>query len=376
MRVLHVTRDFPPHANGGISIAVGGLVRASKATSLESAVISFDGYRPSGSSSGASGPPRVEQTDNVVVLRVQHPGQLQAARNFGIDFRPQALHCHHAMLWEFTAGLRAQLQVPAVKTMHLVQGQLNRMRGLTADTMSSAAEQKALVEADCIIAPSQAAARALKQMYPQTAARLVVIGLGIDDHPAGQKPDRDPAGLLYVGRFGDIKGSRELIDLIPRILSERSRASFHLAGGLPESPRRERRWLRKLHAALSPDQQRRFFFHGWLAQDELSQLYGQSSILIVPSWFETFGLTALEGMLHGLAVISTQCGGPEELLEHDKSGLLVPVGDVDALQTAVLSLLDQPLRAAELGLAAARQARRIHAWQTVVEKHLRLYRNL
>ena len=83
---------------------------------------------------------------------------------------------------------------------------------------------------------------------------------------------------------------------------------------------------------------------------------------MVPSRFETFGLSALEGMASGMAVVASDCGGLSELIEHDVNGLLLPPDDVDALARAIGDLLADPQRRARLGRAAMSRVRERWTW--------------
>jgi len=56
-------------------------------------------------------------------------------------------------------------------------------------------------------------------------------------------------------------------------------------------------------------------------------------------------------MLHGVPVVATACGGPQEIIEHGVSGMVVPVGDTRAIVAAASSILDSPDRCAEMGRA-------------------------
>jgi glycosyltransferase involved in cell wall biosynthesis len=81
----------------------------------------------------------------------------------------------------------------------------------------------------------------------------------------------------------------------------------------------------------------------------------EADIVVVPSRFEGFGLTALEGMALGRPVLATTAGGLPEVIEHGVSGWLVPPNDPAALAQGLANLLgDVPLRAR---LAAAGRQR-------------------
>lgn len=70
--------------------------------------------------------------------------------------------------------------------------------------------------------------------------------------------------------------------------------------------------------------------------------YASASIVLNFSNSESFSLTCLEAMAAGCAVISTDSGGPGEIIEHNKSGLLVPIADVNAMCNAIEHLILNP----------------------------------
>lgn len=92
-------------------------------------------------------------------------------------------------------------------------------------------------------------------------------------------------------------------------------------------------------------------------QEDVAGLLAHAELLVQPSHSEGFGLAALEAMAMGKPVVATRCGGFEEIVEDGISGLLVPVGDPDALANAVRAILSDPDRAAALGRAAVLRSR-------------------
>src|SRR5256884_3452609 len=77
-------------------------------------------------------------------------------------------------------------------------------------------------------------------------------------------------------------------------------------------------------------------------QVEAEEWYDSADVLVVPSWYEPFGMVILEGMLHGLPIVASAIGGPAEILEHERTGLLFPPRDVEALACALLQLVENP----------------------------------
>jgi glycogen(starch) synthase len=379
MRILHLTRDFPPRSAGGISTAVGGLVRASLAAGLHCAVISFDGWRPrarAGAGAGAPGAAAVPaplHEGEVDVLRASAPADVDAARAFAHAVAPDVLHVHHDMLWPLAADLRPLLGARAVLTVHVLQAEQDRLRGLAQGTLSSAAQARALAEADAVIAPSRTVATRLAGVVPD--ARLAVVPLGMQDTTAAQAAaaaTRSGEIVLYAGRFADINGTAELFAAIPRMAARVPGARFVVAGGLPENRKAEARWLRRWREQAPADVQARVTFPGWLPGDALAALYAEAAVLLAPSWFETFGLVVLEAMLHGVPVAATSAGALAERIAHERTGLLSAPHDVAALVENALRLLEDRALAARLGAAAAASARR-YSWDAALPALRQVY---
>ena len=73
--------------------------------------------------------------------------------------------------------------------------------------------------------------------------------------------------------------------------------------------------------------------------------YQRAALLVMPSFYESFGIACLEAMAFGLPVVATRVGGLPEVIEDGVTGLLVPPGDADALAQAMIRLLsDADLR--------------------------------
>jgi glycogen(starch) synthase len=105
----------------------------------------------------------------------------------------------------------------------------------------------------------------------------------------------------------------------------------------------------------------------------LAGWYSVADVLVVPSWYEPFGMVVLEGMLYGLAIAAANVGGPAEILEDGVTGLLFAAHDPRALASAVIQLLlDSALRR-KLQTAAAIEVRRRWLYSRVVQEMKRVY---
>lgn len=117
-------------------------------------------------------------------------------------------------------------------------------------------------------------------------------------------------------------------------------------------------------ARRKPKQLRNVSYFTLASVDKARELYGKSRVWICASASEGFGLPILEAMSCGCAVVSTDCGGPRDIIRDGENGYLVPVGDAEAIvEKAVRLLRDEELRVgiAGQGLVMARE----YAWEKV-----------
>ncbi len=360
MRLLHLTRDFPPAGAGGVSSAVGGLVAALRRTGVASAVASFDGWRPlaCGAAPTAGAPLRAGGPAAAPVLRISagDPGPALAA--LAADFEPDLIHVHDPLLWE--AALTLPGQQPRVYSVHVHQAALNRLRRVAA-TASSRAEAEALTRADAVTAPSAAVARALRADHPALGPRLWRASWGVAEKKRRPRP-AEPPELLYAGRFGDVKGTAELGRVMARLLAGHARLRFVVAGGLPHNRRAEARWRERLTAGLGPERRQRLELCGWLDEAALAARYQRACGLVFPSHLETFGLVLLEAMSWSLPVVAWSSGAAAELIAPGRSGLLLEPGDEDGLVAGCARLLAEPDRARDMGKEAAAVVDRDWLW--------------
>jgi len=170
----------------------------------------------------------------------------------------------------------------------------------------------------------------------------------------------------------DRKGIHELFQAIPLVLQAAAETQFVLVGGYGSGSDIARAWL---PANLYPYRSQ-ITFTGWLDTREVGKWYERADILVVPSWYEPFGMVVLEGMLYGLPVAASRIGGPLEILEHGKTGLLFPPKNVEALAGAILELVINHELRSRLGRTAAKVVREHWLWPRIVEKIEGIYQRV
>lgn len=90
-------------------------------------------------------------------------------------------------------------------------------------------------------------------------------------------------------------------------------------------------------------------------RNDIGRILSEADVYVVPSETESFNLSAVEAMACSKPIAATRCGGPEEIVMDGETGLLVPVKDPDALAGAIISLIDEPAKRRQMGLAGKKR---------------------
>lgn len=120
--------------------------------------------------------------------------------------------------------------------------------------------------------------------------------------------------------------------------------------------------LRRLAQELGVSEAVRFT--GRLDNDRIAELYREADLVINPSTVDNMPISLLEAMASGVPIVSTNIGGVPYLVEHERTALLVPARDADAMATAALRVFDDAALRDAL-VAAGLQACRAYAWERV-----------
>lgn len=167
---------------------------------------------------------------------------------------------------------------------------------------------------------------------------------GVVERPA-RPPQAGPPMIAYAGRLVREKGVDVLIRAFASLATSHAGAGLMIIGDGPE-----RAALEQLAGELGVG--RRTTFYGFLPQAEAERHLDQAWAQVVPSlWAEPFGLVAAEGLMRGTAVVASATGGLAEIVQHGKTGWLVPPGRVGPLCQALNTLITQPELTERLGQA-------------------------
>jgi phosphatidylinositol alpha-1,6-mannosyltransferase len=153
-----------------------------------------------------------------------------------------------------------------------------------------------------------------------------------------------PPSALIVGRMAArerYKGHDALLEAWPEVSSHLAAARLDVIGDGDDRDRLESR-ARSLGLADVVT------FHGRVSESDLQRRYRSCTVLAMPSRDEGFGLVYIEAMRAGRACIASP-GAASEIVDHGRTGLIVPPDDPPALASALISILSDRLQAKTMG---------------------------
>ena len=234
-------------------------------------------------------------------------------------------------------------------------------------------EAFAVRHSDAIIAPTRAQRDEIDSMYGMDprSIRVIPFGIRIPDFVRQPRSGEPTCRFLFVGRPTIRKGFPDLIAAL-RLLSELTRVPFEcvLVGAYPDKA--DNSALEQLSRAVNG----RVVHRGPLSDLERDQCYREADVLLMPSRHESFGLVGVEGMAHGLPVISCRTGGIAEVIVDGVTGYLCDVANPPSLARAMAHLLERPDLRQLMGLAARARAQELFSREQMAAASLEVYREL
>ncbi|HEX2438402.1 MAG TPA: glycosyltransferase [Methylomirabilota bacterium] len=299
----------------------------------------------------------------------------------GVEY--DLIHAHYWLSGAVGLTLRERWGVPLVQMFHTLarlKNDATRDGAEREPELRIAGEARIVAAADRIVAATTVERARLVSHYGADAERIAVIPCGVDTTlfaPGDRAAARAALGLddrprlLYVGRLAPIKGLETLLDGMARLHATGSRAHLTIVGGDAdeamdghEGELRARLRRLDLHDAVT--------FVGAQPQERLRAWYVAADATVLPSYYESFGMVALEAMACGSPVVATRVGGLQTTVRDRVTGLLVPDHDSAALADTLAHVLDDEDLRWRLGREGVRWAAQ-HRWPCVAEAVCREY---
>jgi alpha-maltose-1-phosphate synthase len=392
MRVDLLTREYPPEVYGGAGVHVEYLARELRR--LVDVRVHCMGAPRDEPGVTAYGVPEALVTANAA-LRTLGTDVSMVAGCDGADL----VHSH--TWYANMAGHLAKLLygVPHVMSAH----SLEPLRPWKAEqlgggyALSSWAEGTAIAAADAVIAVSAGMRDDVLRCYPDVdPGRVHVVHNGIDTEE--YQPDRgtdvltrhgidpDRPSVVFVGRITRQKG---LPHLLRAALSLDPSVQLVLCAGSPDTEEILAE-VTVLVDELRRDRDGVVWIEEMLPKPQVIQVLSHATVFACPSVYEPMGIVNLEAMACEVPVVATATGGIPEVVADGETGVLVELEQVADgsgtpldgsrfeadLAAALTSVLADPARAREMGVAGRRRAVEAFSWASIATRTLDLYRTL
>ncbi len=287
------------------------------------------------------------------------------------------LHVHYAIPHSVSALLARQMlarsgrRLPFVTTLHGTDITL-----VGADHAYLPITRYAIDESDGVTAISDYLRQQTIETFGTTREIAVITNfvncdIYVRDNAAAEKlraqyASKDERLLVHLSNFRPVKRVRDVIEIFSRV-AQQMPARLLMIGDGPERSIAE--WL-----AVQLKIQDRVHFLGKL--DTVHELLPVADLMLMPSELESFGLAALEAMACEVPTIGTTVGGVPELIEHNVTGLLFPVGAIDQMSAAAIALLQDPARLQKMAKAARCVAQKTYCSSRVIPRYEQFYESI
>lgn len=244
--------------------------------------------------------------------------------------RYDLIHTHYWLSGWAGTWIQQWWDVPHVTMFHTLGAVKNAIGIGMSEPELRVESEKALIE-DChrVIAPTEREKEYLIRYYHASPEAISVIpcGVNLDLFKSMEKQTaRSHLGLdgeriiLFVGRIVALKGIDKLLMALP-YLQNGHRVNLLVIGG-DEQCEEELERLKNLSQSLKI--QDSVAFLGMVNQETLPYFYSAADLCVFPSYYESFGLVALESLACGTPVVATNVGGVEGVIRQGETGYVVP----------------------------------------------------
>ena len=287
------------------------------------------------------------------------------------ELRYDLIHSHYWLSGRLGNWAQERWNIPHIVMFHTL-GVVKNIAGLAEQEpdLRLATERKLVQTSQRILAPTPVEKQNLIKFYHAAGAKIGVVPCGVNldlFQPRDKQAARKMLGLaentptaLYVGRFDPIKGIDRLLSAIAH-LRRRQRVQLLIIGGDgPETDEFQK--LQQLTRKLGIEDS--VTFVGRIEQNRLPRYYSAADTLVIPSYYESFGLVGLESLACGTPVVSTPVGAMSAILQNGKAGKLVSNAGPVQLAEGIAAIFDRQ-QAGEFSTEKVRASVCQYGWKNV-----------
>lgn len=279
--------------------------------------------------------------------------------------------------------LKMMKDITLTLSFHLYLEEAPSYMKLLSNLYYASISRMILRSVESIVVPTQSYRARLIERFDLDPERIQVIPYGIDvEFLNPQRFDDNRIRfaynlegkkiILFAGRMdaegAQQKGIKYLFHAIQMLLKERDDLMILIAGS---GERLE--YFRQYSKVLGID--RSIWFLGGVSPTDMPKFYSICDIFVLPSLFESFGISLAEAMAMEKPVVATRICGVMDVVEDGKTGLLVQPGNQCALTEAIKTILSDDRLAKRLGREGRKAINSRYSWDVVLPQILRLYQD-
>ncbi len=224
-------------------------------------------------------------------------------------------------------------------------------------------------KADAVVALSNDLGKFAKQIEPTLKYQVIYNGVDINRFRPlkNTKTANTRLRILSVGRLLKCKGIQYLLEAFSQL--EKDKYRLYIVGtGYFEESLKKKTALLKLQDSVT--------FLGALEHNELSLIYNQADIFVLPSYGDSFGQVFTEAMACGLPIIAARSGGVQEFVENGVNGFLVPPKDAKSIADAICRLASSPDLQNKMGQNNIQKVKSQFRWDAVAGQYADVYKHI
>jgi D-inositol-3-phosphate glycosyltransferase len=289
---------------------------------------------------------------------------------------------HYWMSGVVGLRLASEWRVPHAVMFHTL-GEVKKRARITEHEPPARIEAERLIAttADRIVVASNHEKHLLAALYGADESRIVVVPCGVNldlFQPMDKESARKTLGLkkgeriiLFVGRIEPLKGIDVLIGAAAQLHEDENFLVLIVGGDARAEEQIE--VLRKHAERLGVDHHIKFV--GAVEHESLPYYYNAADVCVVPSYYESFGIVAIESMACGTPVVASRVGGLTSTISDGETGYLIPWRCPEPFAERLELLLDNDELRASFG-RAAREAVERFRWANVADAVSEMYDGL
>lgn len=224
-------------------------------------------------------------------------------RRVAESVHPDVVHVHH--IWLVGSLIKDALPgIPVVSHCHATG---LRQAELTPHLAARVRMGNARNDAFAVLHEDHRTRLTASLGLPSDRVKVVGAGFRDDMFPSKRAIERVPDRLAYVGKLSAAKGVDELLTAVEILTQSRPNLELHMAGG---GSGKEAERLRARCETLG----RSVVHHGFVDDDELTELLASASVFVLPSYYEGLPLVLVEAAASGCRLVATELAGVKEVL--------------------------------------------------------------